>query len=1230
MIRKTNLQSIFSILSMTAFLFVFTTFSLGQSGSATVSGTVRDANGAAVPGATVTIISTTQGTKRNSVTNSDGVYNFALLQPGAFRIEVEAKTFKKSVTESFQASVEKVTTLDVQLQTGGIAEVVTVESGGVDGIRNTETAELGNNFNSQQIQNLPLSARNVGDLLSLQSAVTPDGSVAGGRSDQANITLDGVDVNEQQNGPAFTPVLRVTPDSVEEFRVTTTNADASRGRSSGAQISLVTKSGGNSFRGALFEYHRPTETSANDFFNNKAGVARPKRIRNNFGGRLGGPIVKDKLFFFYSYEGFREAKGEPITRIVPLASLGRGELRFFNSAGVLTTLNTTQINALTTAAGVAVVDVNPAAAALFASAASRYPANDTTVGDGLNTSGFRFNVSQPVQLNTNTARFDWKITENGNHAIAVRGNYQQDLESNGRAFPDTPTTARWSHPLGINIGHTWIVKSNLVNRFNYGLTRNAFSDQGDSTNNTITFRGVFSPVNFARTFSRVTPVQNFVDDVSWIKGNHTIQFGVNFRIVRNRRSDLAQSFDSAVTNQSFYQGSGSVVSAPVIASGNTIRGDFIQPVRTALTALFGRFSQYAANYNFGLDGSQITSGTPIIREFATEEYDGYIQDSWKARSNLTITLGLRYGLSRPVYETQGFQAKPDVSLQEYFDKRVAAAQNGQNYTDPIKIVLAGPKNKAPGFYELDKNNFQPRVSVAWSPNFQSGWLSKLFGKEQDTVLRGGFSITNDYFGQALAVNFDGNNQLGFSSQRNISANTYNVTTNPAPLYTGPGQSIRTLPGIIAPGALSFPQQQPQDDQRRIQGSLDSNLKSPINYSWNVSLGRKLPSGLYVEASYIGRVAKNLLAARDILNPNDLKDPASGQTWYEATTILENLRRNGTPISQIPNLPFFQNIYTPGSLSPLLIGGTLTNTQAAYGFMQQNGTDWTYLQDVLDQVTRPLFYQRQYGALSAYGTIGSSNYQGAAFTVRQRLKGLTWDLNYTFSKSFDDASGLQTSGVYGSAFILNALRQRDSRANSDFDFRHLLNVNGVWELPVGKGKTFFADMNPVLNAVFGGWQLSSIFRFNTGAPTDDFFDIAGWPSNWNVRSRAVRNTPIQSSPTKEGTPNLFSNRLAAYRSFRSPGPGESGDRNQFRAPGYIVMDAGIQKSFNMPWREGHKISIRADAFNITNTQRFSGINLADTTIGLDPQLGGTPGPNWGNFTQIQGTPRVMQFAFRYEF
>jgi hypothetical protein len=1252
-------KNILNLVLMMMFL-VFAGNLNAQTGTSSINGTVTDAQGQVVTGASVNLINEQKGFRRTVVTSDSGAFNFQSILPDTYRIEVEASGFKKQVQTNITALVDKTTEVTVELTAGNISEVVNVTGEDLQSIVNNQDASLGNNFVSKQIIELPLEGREVTRLLSLQPGVTQTGEVTGSRSDQANITLDGVDVNDQQNGTAFSPVLRVTPDSIDEFRVTTTNADSVRGRSSGAQISLSTKSGSNEFRGALYEYHRNTVTTANDYFNNLNGVERPKLIRNLFGGRLGGPIVKDRFFFFYNYEGLREAKEVPVTTVVPLASLGQGIVKFKDSAGNLVSLSAAQVNALTLD-GAPVVNINPAATNVLAAAAARYRANDFSVGDGLNTGGFRFNASVPRAENTHTARFDWKVTSDDKHTITFRGIFQSDFFDGTSAFPDTQGVRRISKPFGIVASHTWLITNNFINKFSYGFTRQKFSDSGDATNDTLTFRGVFSPLNFSYPFSRQTDTQNFVDDVSWVKGEHNIQFGGNIRVIRNNRTDTGATFDNAVINRSYFESSGAVLTDAIEEStGVSVDDSVVLTTRDALAAVLGRYSQYTFNTNFNISGSPLALGEPVVRRFATEEYDVYFQDSWRVRKNLNLTMGLRYGLSRPVYETQGYQAKPTISLQEYLDKRIAASNTGQNYTDPLVVELAGPANGKGSYYPWDTNNFQPNVSVAWSPNFKKGLMKTLFGADGASVLRGGFRITNDYFGQALAVNFDANNTLGFSSQLNISPNTFNITDTPGPLFTGFNQTVRSLPlpvGGTLPTMLTFPQQQPLDGQRRIEGSLDTNLVSPINYQWNVTYGRTLPKGLYIEASYIGRLARNLLASRDVMTPNNIKDPQSGQTWYEAAGILEAYRRNRTPISQIPNLPFFENMFPAGSIDSLLFGAGLSNTRAVYGFMAtddtagcvgaplfgcyQSGNDWTYLQDVLDTYMpefggRALFYQQQYGALSAYGTIASSNYHAATVSIRQRFKGLTWDFNYTFSKSIDDASGVQSSGVFGQAFILNALRPQDNRAVSDFDVRHIVNVNSIFELPFGRGRTYFKNMPKIADAFLGGWSLTSIFRFNSGYPVSgvsaNFVDVAGWPTNWNSRSFVVRLTDIQSSPTangRDGVPNLFSDAVGAYKSFRVAGPGETGDRNVIRYPSYIVLDMGLSKAFKMPW-ENHRLQLRVEAFNVTNTQKFGPTNDAiDLTFGLDPYRS-SPQSTFGKFTAIQGEPRILQFAIRYDF
>jgi hypothetical protein len=1216
-------------------------------GTSTVRGTVTDPQANVVSGATVTLVSSATSATRTTTTGDNGSFAFELVPVGDYRLEVEAKGFKKAAITNVHALVSKASTVQVQLEIGAVSETVTVASSAEQVLINRDDGTLGNNFVSQQITQLPLESRNVLGLLTLQAAVTPGGYVAGARSDQSNITLDGVDINEAQTNSIGSPVLRLNAEAIEEFRVITVDPNSAAGRSSGAQISLVTKGGTNEFHGAAFESHRNTIFTANDFFNNRTGTKRPVLLRNVFGGAIGGPIVKERAFFFYSYEGRRDASQIALPPVVvPLASLGQGNLKYKNPSGGITTLTTAQLNTIFPSVG-----INPLAVSALAAAAAKYPANDFTIGDGLNTAGFRFNAPLPVKNNSHSAKFDFNLTKN--QKLFLRGNAIHDLQGRAPAFPDTPKPNFWNHPLGFVVGHDWTVNNHIVNNFRYGLTREAFSDQGDSGDNAISFRFVYSPVNFSRTLARTTPVTNITDDISWIRGNHNFQMGTNIRMISNTRSSLGSAFDSAITNPSFYAGAGQTESNAINAFSPIGAG--VSDVQNAVTALIGRFTQYTARFTFDSDGSLLKSGAPSVRTFATQEYDVYFQDSWQMRRNLKLNLGLRYGLSRPIYEKKGFETQPNIPLAEYFRRRVAGAAIGQPYNQPITVDLSGPVNGRQPLYNWDKNNFQPRISVAWSPSFKNSFLSKIFGKgEGDSVIRGGFAITNDYFGSQLAATWDGNNTLGFTSNTTIAANTFNSTTRPPPLFTGFNQDVRTLPNITVPGKLVFPQTKPNKTfSTVIESSLDQELVAPINYSWNVTLERSLPKGMVITTSYIGRLARNLLATRDIMALNNLVDPKSGVDWYTAGTQLEVLRAAGTPVSAVTQIPYFANLF-PANLSSLLgLNPAYNQTQAVYAVsvptslggnssFYNYGNDWTSTQLEIDNfsILGPhMFYQPQYAALSSFSTIAYSNYHAGTISIRERLKDkLILDFNYTFSHSLDNASGLQTSGTYGASFILNPIRPKDNYANSDFDIRHIINMNAIYQLPFGRGQTWLRDAPAVVNGILGGWQLSSIFRWNSGLPISTPFDDSRWATNWNVQSNTTRTVAnLQSCPDRGvgvNAPNLFGcNRTGIYQSFRNARPGETGERNTLRLPGYWVVDVGLYKSFSMPWSENHKLELRWDTFNITNTQLMGGISGGRSGYGLtlDPaRLNKTPPSAWANFVSIQGTPRVMQFGLRYVF
>jgi Carboxypeptidase regulatory-like domain len=1282
-----------------------------QTSTSLVRGTITDPQGKAVPGAKVTLTNIATGTVRHTTSTNEGSYVFDLIEPATYRLQVEAAGFKKQIVSNVVALIAKPTVADVVMQLGEVSQTVEVTVAKQDILINNRDATLGNNFESVEINQLPLEARSVSDLLSLQPGATREGYVTGARADQGNVTLDGVDINNAQTGNAVDamnnqiigalgsektditagPVLRLNAEAVEEFRVTTANGNADQGRSSGEQIDLRTKSGTNEWHGAAFEFYRGTLFEANDWFSNRDGVPRTPLVRNTFGGALGGPIVKNKAFFFYSYEGRRDATAQPVVEVVPLPNLGQGIMNYTYcpdaacSSPQEASLNLSQLQQVYPDTG-----INQAALDALSAAAAKYPANDTTVGDGLNTGGYRFNSSTPVRLNSHVVRFDFNLTSS--QSLFVRGNVIYDNQTLPRQFPDTAPLGVWNHPRGLAIGHTWSIGTNWVNSFHYGLTRQAFTSLGDSTGNDVSFRFVFQPTSQTHPLSRVTPVHNFTDDVSWTHGNHAFQFGANILLVRNSRVSYANAFDNAITNPSFYAGAGDHVSQAFqnYLDANGLPGNenvgqslnSVSEVQNAATAAIGRFSQYTANFTFGKDGSLLAPGSPADRTFATQSYAEYFEDTWRARHDLTLTLGLRYSLERPVYETHGFEVQPTVPLGTYFQDRLAAAAQGNNFSDPVVINKSGPANGGKPMYNWDKNNFQPRIAAAWSPSFSSGPLSYLFPTGRQAVLRSGFAMTNDYYGQALAVDWDLNNTLGFTSNYTTPANTYDTTgSSLAPLFTGFNQDIRSLPNVVVPGSLVFPLSQPSDEGERIETGVDSTIHAPTEYVYNLTYERELPAGMMLSLSYIGRAGRSLLARRDVMAFNDVRDPASGMDWYKAATMLEKQRQQGVDTSQIAAIPFFENLFPSGlasimnnafGLDPVCSDSdpnpgfdpSWSNTQVFYAMQSRGGgsipgnpcaffagNDWTDTEALVDQVAAGLygtapfptrFMQPQYGALSAWSTIGISNYNAFTLSLRERLNALTLDFNYTYAHSLDDASGLQSEGSFGNnngngPFIENPIRPQDNYASSDFDIRHNINVLALWELPFGRGRAFLGDSGGVVQALVGGWQLSGIFRWNTGLPVTAPFDDARWATNWDVQANVTPTKSIHTCPSRSSDPKLFGgsgcNVTAIYQGFRNAYPGETGPRNYLNYPGYTSMDVGLDKTFTMPWNENQKLQLRWETFNVANYQALGLIDLSRTGFGVvrDPGLrGANPPTNWSNFTQIQGSPRVMQVGARFSF
>ena len=657
---------------------LFSSVGLAQSATTSLRGVVEDSSGAVIPSAHVALDDRQRGTHLERVAGADGEYTFPQLTPGTYTLTVEAPGFVPQHIEK-QLLVAQPATQDLTLSAAGATTEVTVEA--TSPALNTTDATLGDALSSTAVQQLPSEGRNVPDLLSLQPGVlylghtinenldSRSGAVAGARSDQGNVTLDGVDNNNQVQGFAFTGVLRSTLDSVDEFRVVTTGTNADEGRSSGAQVSIVTRSGTNAFHGSLYEYNRNTALAANNWFNKQAEIVeglpnRPgKLIRNTFGAAVGGPIRHDKLFFFGNYEGQRTAENVQQTLVVPTAGFRTGNISYL-SGGNVVTLTPAQFASMDPSCSAkGTCPLGPGANPAVLAQLQQYPLpNGSVLGDGLNTGSYTWSAPAPTSLNTGIARFDWNPTDR--HRLFVRGNLQNDTVAGTPQFPGSAAGSQTrDNTKGVAAGYTFTITQNLINNLRYGFIRQGYGQRGIGQGSYVNFdTGTISNLESETRSSLVSvPVQNFVDDLTWTRGQHTFQFGVNDRLVHNQLSSDALSYDSAATigfdvTESGFAGTGQSFD-PAQFGYPAVDSSFGTSYNSAVANLAGIISQVTNQYNYvvsadGTTGALAAQGAFVHHDFRSNELEYYLQDSWRARSNLTITFGLRHLLAQTPYECE--------------------------------------------------------------------------------------------------------------------------------------------------------------------------------------------------------------------------------------------------------------------------------------------------------------------------------------------------------------------------------------------------------------------------------------------------------------------------------------------------------------------------------------------------------------------------------------------------
>lgn len=780
-----------------------------------VTGVVTDSSGSSVPGVDVKLHRPAVGFVAATKTNASGNYEFRSIPPGSgYRLVFQKAHFKTATLDNLTLAVTEIATYNATLELGEVSQSVEVTADlGVT--LNTTDASIGTDIDTRRVAELPsLFRTNAAGLLTLAPGVvaTSDsgkeqnsqtGSVTGSRADQGNITLDGLDVNDETIGEAFSAVGSAPIDSIQEIHTTVGQPNADFGRSSGGQISLVTKSGTNNWHGSAHEYNRNTLFAANDFFNNKKGIKRPALNRNQFGGSFGGPIRKDKLFFFFNYEARRDALSAQIEQVVPNNTFRSGQLNYVDTTGNTKTTTTGQLKAIDPKG----VGANQAFLNFLN---TRYPVgNDPALGDGLNTSGFLFNVPIHRRENIYTGRLDYNLSQK--HKLFGRLQMDRFNDDDDRnvlpSFPGDPLPQESiiTHDRSWVVGETWTISNNLINQAFVGLARQVLDFPvrfAPTAPNIFTTSLITQPFADIRGQGRNVGVPEIRDDLSYLHGKHAFTFGTDIKPIRVKSAIQADiNFVSiGIDNGSSLNALDASTRPADISSDPAAQAEWDR----AFTMLLGRYNQTSAFIAYDRSGNPLPSYSTTRRNFHYNEYEFYAQDSWRVRPDLTLTYGLRWQYHSVPFEANGFQSISSGNIDTILPARIAAAAQGVSGNDAAPLVsysLGGPANHAAGYYKPDYHNFSPRLGIAYSPSFTSGLLGALFGNRKTTVRAGG-GIVYDRVLSTLSFELD---QQTFLFDSNAILN-YGGSDPATALLTSPRfTSLTDLPpGPTAPPVRPLP------------------------------------------------------------------------------------------------------------------------------------------------------------------------------------------------------------------------------------------------------------------------------------------------------------------------------------------------------------------------------------------------------------------------------------------
>jgi hypothetical protein len=1172
-----------------------------------LAGSVFDDSGAVLPGVTVTLTNDLTGQAQTTATSETGTFLFPQVQPGLYSVTLALSGFRTAELTQIEINVGAERSLTVRLDVGPVTETVTV-SADRSPIQTT-SPEVSQTVVERQITDLPLDGRNPLELIRLQAGVPgiinrTTTAINGGRPTWTQVTLDGVNIQDnliRQNALNFAP-NRPTPETVSELTIVTAaqGADAAGGATA---VRMVTPSGTNEFSGDLFGFNRANRRASNSFFNKRAGLPAPDFHRNQYGGRLGGPIVRNRLFFYGYLEMFRERSDAAQNSVIPAHDdLLQGAFRYVGADGQIRTVNVLQLSGLPLDQVVSrtILPDIPRAANV-----NNFDAGNSREGRLLNTAGYRFLQRQETERNQWGIRLDFEATPSHKFEMNYAWFSEQDDRGDIDGIHERPVVLTDSTVQRYVGAWRW-TRSNFINEARGG--GNLAPVDFESTENygttmfslpLITDRVVsFQPQGRdSRTFQ-------YTNQASWLRGSHELQFGGHLQQIRvnpysyeGRFPQIAFGF-SAIAPPSVQLSAAQFpggISAAELASANSW-----------LSFLSGTIGAVGQTFQVRDRSSGFVAGAPNNINYSFDNVAAFLQDNWRWKANVTVRAGLKWEYYSPLREDD------NLALMPVLDGR------------PVRDVLLDPNGRVSfvdgGFYKKDLNNFGPSVGVAWDP-FKDG----------RTAVRGGYSLA---FVNEETISVADNVAIanpGLQTSAELT-NLYTTLAAGVPVVPTPAfQRVRTYADQldVSLGSAAF--------------AIDPDIRQPHVHEVTAGVTRALPWTLSGEARYVGTFGRGLWRGIDLNQTNPrgafqddfLRARRNGFLALDATGLFNPAFNPAIPGSQ------------PLTVIPTFGGGFLTN--ATVRALIQTG-QVAALADlyttsagpaIAEQARRMFLRNPGIYVADLIENDGFTNYNALQLELRRPLRnGVMGQVNYTLAQSRANSAG--TSEIRFEPYLDNA-RPELNTGRSPYHVTHAMNANFIAELPFGEGRRWL-NRSGVWDRIVGGWQAATIIHWQSGSP----ISILARRGTYNRTARAYNQTPRTSLSrdelkkllgVREANGNIYwidpavidpnSGRAVgpdtlantpgfAGQVFFNPMAGEVGDMEilSLDGPSQFLLDAAFSKRFRVWRRTG--LQVRADLLNLFDTVNFW---VADDDINS---------PTFGQIADTTTAPRVFQLVIKFDF